>query len=787
MNPLNRKILRDLWRIKGQALAIALVIGSGVAMYVMALGALASLEETRNVYYERYRFADVFVPLKRAPETFKHAVAAVPGIKSVETRIKKFVTIDVPGLAEPATAELVSLPAGKEPLLNLLHLREGRLPEVTRPDEVVVGEAFAIAHGFHPGDGFAAIINGKKRQLNIVGVALSPEYIYALGPGSIVPDDKRFGIVWMGRKALEAAFDMDGAFTNIAASLERTANVDAVLADLDRMTARYGGIRAVARKDQVSHWFISNEIAQLRTMASVLTPMFLGVAVFLLHIVVSRLVDTEREQIGLLKAFGYTNADVAWLYIKFVMVMVGLGILAGFGFGTWLGRGMTQIYADFFRFPFLYYIYDGATYATAALISVAVGAVGVLGAVRRAVALMPAEAMVPPPPTSYRPAWVERVLGLRRLSEVSRMILRHTLRWPVRSGLTVLGISLAVSLLISTMFFFDAMDRMMEVHFFQAQRQDVTVRFTDARAVEAAREISRLPGVLAVEPYRAVPVRLVAGHRARYEDVLGFVPGADLMRALNRDLSAAALPSEGLALSQKLADLLAVGVGDAVTVEVKEGRRAVREIRVAAIVGGYLGTPAYMDKTALHGFMDEDPVANGVSLVVDSAAAAALYARLKEMPDVAGVGIQGVMLQSFRDTIQESMGLMVSFNVLFACIVAFGVVYNAARITLSERARELASLRVLGFTRGEVATILIGELALLCMVALPLGAVLGYAQAGLWVVAFDTEMFRIPLVVDRATYGFSLGVVLAAALVSAAVVRRRLDALDLVMALKTRE
>jgi len=669
----------------------------------------------------------------------------------------------------------------------VLHLRQGRLLAPNRADEVLVNEAFASAHNFTPGSTFTAIINGHQRTLNIVGIVLSPEYIYALGPGALMPDDKRFGVIWIGAKAMEAAFDLSGSFTEASMTLERGANEDEIITALDRLTEPYGGIRAYGRKDQISNWFVTNEIKQLRSMGNILPPLFLGVAAFLLHIVVSRLVQTERQQIGLMKAFGYSDGQVAWLYIKFILIIVIVGLLMGMAVGTWLGQAMTEIYTEYFRFPFLYYIIDGSVYVTVTVICIAVGLAGTITAVWRAARLMPAVAMTPPPPTAYRTAWVERLLRLKSLSEPNRMILRHSLRWPLRSGLSIIGTALAVSIFISAAFFLDSMETLMDLQFFQTHRQDVTLTFTEARGDEAIAEIANMRGVLAVEAQRAVPVRLIAGHHKRYETIIGLSSDARMLNPLGTDLKPIKLRDYGLALSSTMAEHLHVGLGDMVTVEVKEGRRPIVNLPVTSIVEEYIATPVYMDMAALNRLLAQAPVVTGASLRIDDHLADDLYRELKAMPTIASVSVQEVVLKNFRKTIEENMGLMVTFNIAFAVIIAFGVVYNSARISLSERARELASLRVLGFTRGEAAYILLGELTLLIVAALPIGCLIGYGQAILWVATMDTDLFRLPLVVARDTFAWAVVVVIVTAVISALVVRRKLDTMDLVEALKTRE
>ncbi|MDH3917369.1 MAG: ABC transporter permease, partial [Rhodospirillales bacterium] len=521
MRALNRKLLRDLWKIKTQVLAIAVVVGCGVAIIVMALGTMRSLEETRAAYYERYRFADVFAHVKRAPEYLAERVARIPGVKWVESRVVADVTLDVPGMAEPATGRLVSIPEHGRPALNDIKLRRGRALAPDRPDEVLIDETFAEAHGFRPGDHFFAMINDKKRKLRIVGVALSPEYIYSVGPGVLVPDKRRFGVMWISREALASAFDLEGAFNDISLSLLPSASSAEIIERLDDLLDPYGNTGAYDRDDQVSHAYLSGEMDQLVAVATVAPPIFLGVAAFLLHIVITRLVATEREQIGLLKSFGYGNAAVGWHYLKVVLVVAGLGVVLGFAGGAYLGRVMTELYTEFFRFPFLYYRLSPDVFAMAALVTLSAAVLGTINAVWRAVRLPPAEAMVPAPPAVYRRTAIERLEPRGLVGQPTRMVFRHIVRWPLRAAMTTLGISLAVAILVSSLFFYDAIEHLVQVYFHHAQRQDVTVTFTEPSAERIVHEIGRLPGVLAVEPYRAVPVRLRFGHRSERVAITG--------------------------------------------------------------------------------------------------------------------------------------------------------------------------------------------------------------------------------------------------------------------------
>ena len=787
MRAIHRKLFRDLLHIRGQGIAIAAVIGAGVAMFIMYLSTFQSLRLTQTTYYERYRFADIFAGLKRAPLPLRQEIAAIPGVIAADARVVVDVPLDVPDLAEPATGRLISVPVPAEPMLNDVFLRRGRWPAPGHPDEVLVSEAFALAHALEPGNRLGAVINGRRRELQIVGIALSPEFVYSIRPGDLLPDDRRFGVFWMERRALATAFDMEGGFNNVALKLAPGVSEEEAIARLDRLLSPYGGLGAVPRALQTSHWYLENELTQLQTVGFVLPLVFLAVSAFLLNVVLTRIVSVQREQIAALKALGYSNREVALHYAAWSLVIAAVGCVLGTAGGAWLGSGMTSIYNDFFRFPVLYYRLPPDVVATAVAVSFVAGLLGAFSAVQRAVRLPPAEAMRPEPPSRYRETWLERI-GLKRwLSPPARLVLRNIARQPVRAATSIVGIALAVAMLILGTFFLDAMDVLMDLQFFVTQRQDLTVTFVEPRSSRALYELQRLPGVVAVEPLRAVPARLRAGPRSRQVSIMGLVAAPRLNRVVDARAGPVTLPPGGLVLSLKLAELLGVQQGDAVTIEVLEGRRPVVRVPVSAVVEEYMGTSAYMEVDALRRLLHEGATLSGAFLQADSAATADLYARLKRTPTVAGVSLKGAAIQAFDETLAETFHVMIFFNLLFSGVIAFGVVYNAARVSLSERSRELASLRVLGFTRGEISSILLGELATLVVAGIPVGLLLGYVFAGLLVAAFNTELYRFPLVVSSRTFAYASTAVLVAAGISALVVRRRLDRLDLVAVLKSRE
>src|SRR5262245_19103641 len=787
ISALDRKLLRDVWDMKGQALAICLVIACGVATFIMSLSTIMALSGSKDTYYERYRFADVFSNVKRAPRSLEARVAEIPGVARVETRIVSGVTLDVEGLSEPAVGRLVSLPDRGEPALNKVHLRTGRMPEPGRHGGVVASEAFVLAHKMVPGNKVQAVLNGRKQVLTIVGVGLSPEYVFQLKPGDILPDDRRFGVFWMTYTELASAFDMLGAFNDISLSLLPGASEADVIERLNRLTIPYGGDGAYGRYDQVSNRFLSDEISQLKATGMIAPSIFLGVASFLLNVVLTRLISTQREQIAALKAFGYTHREVGWHYMKLVLALVVLGVSLGSVVGTWLGQGLTQMYTQFYRFPVFEYEFRVSVLVLALVVAGTAAVLGTLAAVRKAVRLPPAEAMRPEPPANFKPTVVER-LGLGRLlSPVLRLILRHRERKPIQTGLSIFGISLATGIMVLGAFSEDAVFYLMDFQFTMSQRQDVTVTFVEPAAMRAIHELERLPDVERVEPFRVVAARIRHGYRWRRQALTGLSEERLLNRVLDMKERPAPIPMKGLLISEKLGELLDVRPGDVVTVEVLEGERPVREVPVVALIADYSGTNVYMDLEALRQVTGEGPTYSGAYLSVDSHYTKTLYAKLKQTPKVAGVTVQEAAMQSFRDTFAENMLRMRLFNVIFSCIIAAGVVYNTARISLAERSRELATLRVMGFTRGEISAIQLGELAVITLTAIPLGLLMGYGFAILVTVGLATEMFRIPLVIHPATYAFAATVVIVAALLSGLLVRRKLDHLDLVAVLKSRE
>jgi putative ABC transport system permease protein len=787
VKPLDKKLLRDFKRLWAQALAIALVASVGVMTLLLGVGTYRSLDETQQTYYERYSFADIFASASRVPNHVLEKIISINGVSRAEARIMQSAVLDIKGMDEPAKGLILSIPDIGEAQLNRLFVQKGHLPQLTHAGEVAVSKAFADANGFKIGDDLAAIMGGIKRKLTISAIVLSPEFIYSIGAGEIMPDDKRFGIIWMRYSDVAASYNLVGAFNNVSLALNKQANSIDVKDRLDDILKPFGGSGSYGRSEQLSNAFIDSELTSLRAMSYILPPIFLVVAAFLVNMTLARLITLEREQIGLLKAIGYSSWTISWHYVKLALLIAFVGTIIGWGFGAWAGRALAGVYAEYFKFPFLLFHDRADVYAISALAAVASAVLGSLQAVRATNKLSPAVAMSPPAPPVYKKFILERLGISRLLPQGLNMAIRNLVRRPTRASLTTLGISLSTGLLISGLFTLDALEYMIDATYFRADRQQASLYFARPISPSGMEEVARLPGVLKVEPFRAVAVKLSNSIYEKRVSLIGKPAKTDLSRVIDLDLDPIILPKTGILLSKVLADILHVKVGDEIYVEILDGRSKTIRLPVSQIVQQFIGLGAYMEIKALNRVLGEGSMASGAYLQFDSNERKSLYDKVKSTPIVAGISMQRKSLEMIRETIGQSMGISQAVYVFLAVIIVFGVVYNSMRIQLSERARELASLRVLGFTKIEVSIILLSELAIITAFAIPLGWLVGYGMAMAITEGFQSELFSFPMMIARKTYVYAALIVLGATVISAWFVQRRVANLDMIEVLKTRD
>ncbi len=787
LSSLHRKLLRDLWSLKTQVVSIALVIACGIGGFIATFSTHESLTWSREHYYDVARFPHVFATVKRAPATLIEKMRAIPGVQEVETRVQFDSQLDIAGVVPPMIARLIGVDFAHPGGMNRLTLRSGRWPQPRAKGEVVVNERFMEARKLSPGVQVNVLLNGKRERLTIVGTVLSPEYIYATRGGGM-PDDEWFAVMWIDANTLAASFNMEGAFNSALLRLAHGASTDAAVAALDRLLEPYGTYGGVGREDQVSHKIVSQEIDEQRVLGTVLPSIFMLVAAFILNVVLHRQVTAQRGEIAALKALGYDDRAIARHYLGFASVIVVLGVAIGIGLGDWLGGDMTELYTEHFHFPEYHFRVLPWVAIVGSLVALVAAFGGALNAIRGVMKLKPAEALRPPAPTVFRPLIIERLGYARLATPAQRMILRNLERRPVRAALTVAGIAGSVAILISGTFFTDAIDHFIDLQFSWVQRGEVALGFVEPVAPSAAWDLEKLAGVREAEVQRAIPVRLRAANRSYRTALNGLPDNSQLVRIVDRDLRVAQPSPGGVLLTTRLADRLGVAPGDAIIAELLEGKRVKAELRVAGTVHELAGMNAYMRLDDLNRLAREGPLASSAALRVDRADQPALLAKLKEMPRVAAVIVTRSLLETFRNTMAKNLLFFTTILTAFAATIAVGVVYNNARIQLAERAWELASLRVLGMTRGEVSVLLLGELALEIALAIPLGCFGGYWLAWLIITLLQHgEVMEIPLVILPGTYLYAAAAVAAAGVVSALIVRDRINRLDLVGVLKTRE
>jgi putative ABC transport system permease protein len=788
MSLLDRKLLRDLSALKSQAFAVALVMACGLTMMIMTRSLILSLQTTRDVYYRDYRFAQVFAAVKRAPRSVADELAAIPGVAAVQTGIAMRVILDLPGVAEPATGLINSLPERGEPLLNRLYLRSGRmLIGRETPGQILAGEAFAEANGLKPGDHFSAILNGRKQEFRVSGIVLSPEFVFEAPPGAALPDNRSYGVFWMPYKELATALNLDGAFNQISLALAPGASERAVIAAVDRVLDPYGGRGAYGLANHPSHVRVDDEIRVLQGLSIGFPLVFLSVAAFMTNAVMGRQITLQREQIAMLKACGFSNRQVGWHYFKFSLAIVVVGTALGVLGGVLLGHRLVEMYHLFFRFPSLDFQLARGVLVAAVLVSALAAFIGVAGAVRRAVRLPPAEAMRPEPPASFRPAFVERIGGARWFGTSFRMALRNIERKRTQAVLTCIALALATGILIVPNSFRDGIGYVLDFQWDIIQRQTVTAMLAEPGPARAIADFRHLPGVTYAEPFRYVPAELRAGNRMRRIAVQGFSSEGTLDRVIDANSKQIELPDRGLVISAKLAEILAVKLGDEVNIHTLEGEQRTVSVPVVGLAEDFAGIAAYMELHALNRLLLEGDMISGAHLSVSAGKWREFLEIAKTLPRTASITVKNAIRESFRKTTAQSIGLIQVIYMTFATVVAFGIIYNSARISLSERSRELATLRVLGFTQREVGAVLVNELVLLTLVALPAGLALGSLMARGILAGVNTETVRLPLILTPANYAFAVLVVAVASAFSALLATRKLSELDLVSALKTKD
>lgn len=785
LGALNKKLVRELGHLKTQVFSISVVMAIGISMLFGFSSTYKSLEKSRDDFYQSSGFSNVFLNAKKAPDLLAKQLESIKGVKQVESRLEYEALISLPKFQEPAVGRFISIPDGRQPKMNRIHLTRGRIPQATANNEVVVTPGFFKAHELSLGDLFSATLNGRLRKLKVVGVGVSPEHIISIQAGLPFPDDLHFTVVWINQTALEATYDMRSSFNSAVIETNPNINELEVIAKIDQKMDPFGGHGAYGREKQVSYFFVKEELNQLKTHALMIPVIFFLVAAYILNVVISRMVRAQRGEIATLKALGYLDSEVASYYFKVTSVIVFFGAVIGLGLGHWLGRAMIDLYGDFYRFPTLKYDFTYLELLLSIVVSLMVALAGAYFSLRHIFQMQPAEAMRPPSPPSYQKAFLESQAWFRQMQIRTRMNLRSMVNFPVKTTLTGLGMCFSVVILVSGLFWQDCLDFLILAQYSFVQKESGRIQLTHDVSPRAVKEVESLQGIVEAEGYRQSVVKVKFGTREETTSIKGFPDQARLQGLVDEDLRDIALSKSQIFISRILSDQLKVGEGDTIDIEFTEGREPKFQLKISRIVDSLMSNELITSRRTLAQMLKSDDLVNQI-LFRSLQDTSVLYTKLKSMPNILSISYKDSALEFFEQNSARFIGVIAVIISIFAGAIGFGVAFNSLRVALAETDWELATLRILGFTTPEVFFILFSEILILLILFLPVGWVLGYWNGRVLLNMMSVEAFQIPFIIDPMTYAWATLILFASVSVSAFFIFRLVARLDLVATLKSR-
>ncbi|WP_291516053.1 ABC transporter permease [Bdellovibrio sp. ArHS] len=785
MKALSRKLQRDISSLRIQIITMAVLLACGTAILVASWSSYVTLKKAQTIYYEQYHFPDVFAELVKAPKSVVESLKNIQGIDHFEDRIILDALIDLPDLQEPAVGRLISFT--EYSVLNKIHLKKGRFPEPGTIPEVIVHESFASAHRIQPGGQISLQIKGQKKIFKVSGIGISPEYVYALSPLVPFPDDLHFGILWVDKKELSRLGDMQDSFNNIVASVKKTDDVDSVRLKIDQLLAVYGSTGSYDRSKQISNMFIEDEIRQQRSMSIVVPAIFIIVSTFILYTVLSRLISLHRAQIATLKSLGYTSFSLALYYLKLVSIILFLGIVPALVFAYGIGQWYAYLYARYFHFPSIDFSLSPQAVVIGTLAGFLPGWIASSISLFKVFTLQPAEAMRPPAPAKFSQSVFEKWQLLQFKDIQTKMILRNVLAKPWRTFLSILGVSAAIGILINGSFWTDMVDFMVQRQFRESSHEDMEISFLHPRKEDVIQELARIKGVYLIEGLRTAPVKMTYKNIEKIT-VINSRENADSLRPMIDKEGMHLQPKENqVILSQYFNKKYGIKVGDTVYFELTDRSKP----KFSAVVGGFIedvvGASVYANKSDLHRWLSEQPNINTVYLKVDPRWNNEVYIKLKEFPEVASIGVRKLLLESFTKNLSDMIQTFTVVLVLFAMTISAAVLFNMARITLSEKSWELASMRIMGFDIPETFRVLYLELGFQVLAALFPGLALGYGLSYLSTVWIHTDTFSFPLVINTETYAKAIVTIVIIYAVTGFFLYKKVRSLSMAEALKVRD
>jgi putative ABC transport system permease protein len=788
---LDRKLLREARSSGPLLLAITSVIAVGVMCFVYMRSTYQNLGLAKFRYYAQCRMADFWVEVKKAPLVEVERITNIPGVAAIRPRIQFHATVDLERVAAPLNAMVLSLPDERQPIINDIVIERGGYFTDRRPDEVIVNAAFARRHAITPGQVIHLILNNRRQELHVVGTAISSEFVYLVAPGSIAPDPEHFGVFYLKRTFAEEVFDFDGASNQIVGLLDagHQDRSQEILRQIEVLLAPYGVVTTYPRRTQTSNQFLSDEIRGLGIFSTMMPAIFLAVGALVLNVLIVRLVDHQRVIIGTFKAIGYSDAQIFGHYTKFALALgLGSGIV-GLGLGYMMANFVTSLYRMFYEFPDLENRVYPLTYAGGLGVGLFCALVGSLQGARAGLRLKPAEAMRPKPPARGGAIWLERFPWFwSRLSFGWRLVLRNVFRNRLRTAVGMFATAMGAGLLVTGFILASAIAYLINFQFESVTRSDLDLRFKDELGPGALLEARQLPGVDYVEPLFDVSCTFINGPHRRRGGISALVQHSRLTTPRDQEGQRIRVPETGLAMSRKLASLLHASVGDEITILPTKGLREERKVRVAELSDSYIGMAVYADIRYLSRLMGEEFAMTGAQMTVDQSPSVMkeLYAQLKQLPALQAVNARANTIENL-EFIVETQRIFITFLVIFSGIIFFSSLLNSSLISLAERQREVATLRVLGYTQWQVGGLFLRESMVVNSLGTLVGMPLGYTLAYILSLLYDTEMFRFPLVSPPRVWLGAISMAVVFAVLAHCVVQYSINRLDWLDASKTKE
>lgn len=791
MKVLLNKLRRTIWNTRGQFLAVTAVVAVGIAVYISMTTSYYNLNQSRDDFYKDNNFADYYFHVVRAPEQVTRQIESLAGVTEANGRIQ----IDVPLVKEGnqrASARITSYPIPIEGI-NRIQLLSGRYFE-KHPSgggvEVLIDSRYFTANRLSFNDTVNIVSDGRKVPLTVVGTATGPEFTIAMkDAATLIPDPETFGLIMMPLNQAQQTLNLPGQINQVVIKLSPGADENKVSEQVKALLEPYGNLSSYPRKKQLSNAILQGELDGLKASSIFMPVIFLSIAAAIQMVMLGRMIKGQRLQIGIMKALGYNNRQIMTHYTTYSMSTSLLGALLGIFFGIWLASAIAVLYAEFFNLPKTIGGLNTSAVINGLVLSLSVGAISGLAASRGVVSVNPADSMRPEPPKNAGSIFLERLpLIWKLLDSTWKMSLRTAIRNRGRFALVLVGVTFSVGMLVVSLFTNDSIDYMIQKQFYLDQRYDYLVRFTSPVKESDLLNISRIEGIIKSEPILEIPVKVYYNNNYQEDILQGIPPDSTLKKLEDPNGYTLNIPENGLLINKKTADKLGIQKGDLVEIEtlLGNGPSLNTNLTVVGINQQLIGGGSFLSLEQANLVLMERQLVSGIMLKVDPGKSSSLEEKLNDMNRVSSTLSRQKELDNFHKNM-EAMVASIAIMIFFSVIMGFAIVYNSSVISFAERKRELASLRVLGFTTSEVSGLLLKENLIQSMLGVAAGLPFGLLMSRGYVNALSSDLFTIPVVIYPMTYFWAaLGGVFFIATAHLLAVRG-VKKLDLVDVLKNRD